>query len=103
MSDSEIELHTVVRPSWMTGTPECDWSEDSSHENGNYFNKCASCSYDFIGHKLRHVCRKCHYEAKAIYDAMTSEEQAEWDAKRVAEIRDYFKTNAESSHARNER
>ena len=78
----------------MTGTSECDWPEDSEHENGNYFNKCVSCSADFIGHQRRHVCRKCHMEAKAIYKAMTPEEQAAWDAKRAAEIREYFMANA---------
>ena len=66
----------LVRPIWMTGGEVNDWPEDASHENGQYFNRCLSCDGDFIGHKRRHQCRKCHYEAKARYDAMTPDERA---------------------------
>lgn len=89
-SEEGIDLHPVVRPAWMTGSTDCDWPEDSAHENGNYFNKCVSCDVDFVGHKLRHICRKCHYEAKARYDALTPEERAAFDEKRNAEIRAFF-------------
>lgn len=36
-----------------------DWTEDFSHENGVYYNHCTLCSYLFVGHKRRVVCRKC--------------------------------------------
>ena len=80
----------------MTGDASNDWPEDSPHENGNYCNKCLACDADFIGHKRRHICRKCHYEAKARYEAMTPEERAAHEAKRDAEIVAYFsRTNDE--------
>lgn len=82
-----------VRPLWMKGGKENDWHEDAEHENGQYFNRCLSCDDDFIGHKRRHVCRKCHYEAKAKYDAMTPEERAAFDEKRNAEILAFFATD----------
>lgn len=77
----------------MTGGEISDWHEDASHENGQYFNKCLSCDDDFIGHKRRHICRKCHYEAKARYDAMTPEEQAAHDAFIEGEIAKFYRTN----------
>jgi len=89
----ETPTHTappVARPSWFKGDAGCDWHEDAGHENGSYYCKCLSCDADFIGHKRRHICRKCHYEAKAQYDALTLEERAAFDEKRNAEIRDYF-------------
>lgn len=36
-----------------------DWTEDFSHENGQYQRTCKSCGELFIGHKRRLVCRKC--------------------------------------------
>ena len=53
----------LVRPLWMVGGPECDWPEDQPYENGNYYNKCQTCQSDFIGHKRRCWCRKCHLNA----------------------------------------
>ena len=35
------------------------WPEDSSHENGAYFNTCISCERQFTGHKRRIVCKAC--------------------------------------------
>lgn len=67
----------------------------AGHENGSYYCKCLDCDADFVGHKRRHICRKCHYEAKARYDALTPEEQAAFDEKQNAEIRAFFKTNAD--------
>lgn len=78
----------------MTGGEANDWAEDASHENGQYFNKCLSCDDEFIGHKRRHTCRKCHYEAKARYDAMTPEERAAQDAFIAGEIAEFYRTNA---------
>ena len=79
----------------MTGGEANDWAEDASHENGQYFNKCLSCDDEFIGHKRRHTCRKCHYEAKARYDAMTPEERAAQDAFIAGEIAEFYRTNAQ--------
>jgi len=39
--------------------PECDWTEDFEHENGNYQNHCHKCKALFFGHKRRIVCKKC--------------------------------------------
>lgn len=81
-----------MRLAWMTGAEECDWKEDFSLENGNYINQCIvpGCGVDFIGHKRRVFCRRCAMSAKAAYDRMTPEEQAEHDRKREAEIREAF-------------
>ena len=82
----------ICRPSWMIGTAECDWKEDRDHENGQYFNKCLCCNADFIGHKRRHVCRRCYLKGKAEYDAMSPEQQADHDAKRDAAIAELFRS-----------
>lgn len=39
-----------------------DWTEDASHENGNYTNTCGTCGKTFIGHKRRVTCKVCHVE-----------------------------------------
>lgn len=36
-----------------------NWTEDFSHENGNYQNICMYCKDFFIGHKIRVVCKEC--------------------------------------------
>jgi len=36
-----------------------DWTEDATHENGNYQCRCIQCGVGFIGHKRRVVCKKC--------------------------------------------
>ena len=84
-----VGVHALVRPAWRKGREGADWAEDSSHENGNYFCKCLECGCDFIGHKRRHACRKCHYEAQAQYDAMSTEEQQAHDAKVAKAIQDF--------------
>lgn len=38
---------------------ERDWTEDSSHENGNYQCQCVTCKQSFIGHKRRVQCKLC--------------------------------------------
>lgn len=88
-----VDLPRLVRPSWMTGDRANDWTEDFAHENGNYYEGCATCGLEFIGHKLRHICRKCHYDAKARYDDLTPEDRAAFDEKRNAEIKAFFETN----------
>ena len=39
--------------------PEKNWTEDFSHENGNYMNNCIRCNDDFFGHKRRVICKVC--------------------------------------------
>lgn len=64
----------------MTGGEVNDWPEDSSHENGNYFNKCAACDTDFIGHKRRWICKKCRTEDDARWEALSdAEKKSEMD------------------------
>ena len=36
-----------------------DWTEDASHENGQYQNICAVCQRTFVGHKRRFSCVSC--------------------------------------------
>lgn len=36
-----------------------DWTEDSSHENGNYHCRCMICNHTFLGHKRRVLCKVC--------------------------------------------
>lgn len=41
-----------------------DWTED---ENGNYHCQCVQCGHDFIGHKRRVVCRRCHHRLNGLF------------------------------------
>lgn len=43
----------------MSNVEDRNWTEDFSHENGKYINKCTICSHYFIGHKRRVICKKC--------------------------------------------
>lgn len=36
-----------------------DWTEDFSHENGNYSCQCCQCNQTFVGHKRMVVCKLC--------------------------------------------
>lgn len=36
-----------------------DWLNDTTHENGNYANRCTVCGEIFNGHKRRVVCKWC--------------------------------------------
>jgi hypothetical protein len=38
---------------------EGDFTEDFSHENGNYSNICKFCGNEFYGYKYRRVCKVC--------------------------------------------
>lgn len=40
-----------------------DWTEDFSHENGNYNCKCLHCGCIFVGHKRRVQCKACSFIA----------------------------------------
>lgn len=45
--------------------PVCrDWTEDFSHENGNYLCLCCQCGKQFAGHKRRVVCKLCDSKAE---------------------------------------
>lgn len=44
---------------WNEDNPR-NWSEDFSHENGNYINTCCFCKLEFIGHKRKIICKRCH-------------------------------------------
>jgi hypothetical protein len=70
-----VDLDRLVRPFWMTGCDVNDWPEDSTHENGNYFNKCVACDTDFIGLKRRWVCKKCRMEDDARWEALSEDEK----------------------------
>lgn len=49
-----------VAPTAQGGaTKSRDWTEDASHENGKYQNRCVYCGQMFIGHKRRNCCRLC--------------------------------------------
>ena len=36
-----------------------NWTEDASHENGNYECLCIECDQPFVGHKRRVICKAC--------------------------------------------
>ena len=36
-----------------------DWTEDFTHENGMYQNRCRTCNELFLGHKRRLICKEC--------------------------------------------
>ncbi len=53
-------LANIVKPFVMRSLySDGDWTEDFSHENGNYINACIVCKNEFMGHKRRVVCRVC--------------------------------------------
>lgn len=66
-------------PSYLPPPTPHDWPEDAEDsDNGCYGHLCVSCHTSFIGHKRRPPqCRVCADEAKAKWDAMTPEQQAE--------------------------
>jgi hypothetical protein len=43
-----------------------NWHEDYNLENGKYYNFCAICSNEFLGHKRRVICRQCFIEGKEV-------------------------------------
>lgn len=49
-----------------------NWTEDASHENGNYECICAACGQHFTGHKRRVVCKAC--STSSATPAMTAPE-----------------------------
>lgn len=88
-----VDLPRLVRPAWMRGSEENDWTEDSDHENGNYFGKCSTCGCDFIGHKRRFICKKCKAEDDARWAAMTEEERQSELCKMATALENFHGTN----------
>lgn len=43
-----------------------DWTNETTHENGNYSNKCMVCGNYFMGYKDRVVCKLCADNAGAV-------------------------------------
>lgn len=40
-----------------------NWTEDFTHENGNYMNTCVYCKNEFKGHKRRVICKICNNDS----------------------------------------
>jgi len=51
----------------LTNFSERDWTEDFSHENGNYLNKCLKCNKLFYGYKRRCICKLCKNKIEDVY------------------------------------
>lgn len=47
------------RQPWSLEVSPRDWTEDFSHENGNYNCVCTTCKKTFVGHKRRMTCKVC--------------------------------------------
>lgn len=65
-SDCDVcggQFQPVIQPKaavhFVPNQSSRDWTEDFSHENGNYGCLCAVCDQSFNGHKRRHICREC--------------------------------------------
>lgn len=54
--DLKTKLEVKEKPDSEVGK---DWTEDFTHENGNYLNRCIECGEQFKGHKRRVICKKC--------------------------------------------
>ncbi len=50
---------TQARPDPKREAYDGDWLNDTTHENGNYANKCCECGLIFNGRKGRIVCKYC--------------------------------------------
>lgn len=59
---------------------ERNWTEDASHENGNYECLCCECDQLFIGHKRRVVCKACSnlLAAPPVRSAASTVEPVAW-------------------------
>jgi len=69
----------------VTSSPSSrDWPPLGVDDNDGYTNTCVECGETFVGHKHHWVCRLCHDEAAARWDALTPE-QRDAETARVAE------------------
>ena len=83
----------------LFGDSERNWSEDFGSENGAYCHVCRDCGQTFVGHKRRpNQCRKCTLVAKATWDALTPEQQAEEENAVIAWLKAHS-PNTELSNA----
>ena len=57
----ELSKDNAARPAVAVIQTEStrDWTEDFTHENGQYLNECVHCGHTFTGHKRRVSCRSC--------------------------------------------
>lgn len=67
-----------------TSRPDRNWTEDASHENGEYYNRCCMCHCVFIGHKRRVVCKACAAPMATFHDWITSIEKSAYSADALA-------------------
>lgn len=58
----------------LTAPNPKDWSEDFSHENGNYICICCKCNQEFRGNKRRVVCRTCSNQVYKTYNIAEAED-----------------------------
>lgn len=57
-----IDVWNTRTPTNESPAPQAEvrnWTEDFSHENGEYECKCCKCGHSFIGHKRRVLCKSC--------------------------------------------
>lgn len=55
------------------GRSERNWTEDFSHENGNYECICCECGHRFMGHKRRVICRECTKDVQGAVEKASTE------------------------------
>lgn len=72
--DMLIPFINYLKQTYPTGIPSQqagnrNWTEDFTHENGNYQNICIKCNHEFIGYKRRQVCKVCSTESKEAVEA----------------------------------
>ena len=60
-ADTEGQAVSVNRPAAAR-----NWTEDFTHENGQYMNRCEACGETFVGHKRRVRCKACLPPAPAV-------------------------------------
>lgn len=59
-SVSEWMTRKIIEAYESTKTEQpVDWTEDATHENGNYQCRCLNCNRLFMGHKRRLICKDC--------------------------------------------
>ncbi len=76
----------------MINPSERDWTEDFSHENGNYNCRCFSCERTFIGHKRRVQCKVCNDRSVKAWAALTPEQQDEQKRQTAAKLAELWRS-----------